>query len=217
MSRILYINACVRPDSRTAALAQHVLKRLGCIIDSDGVAVTDGGASADSPQLEEVRLERELLQPLYRRRLQVREALLEKGDTLSPFFRYAQQFAAADTIVIAAPYWNLLFPASLNLYLENICAIGVTFRYDKNDQPQTLCKAKKLLYVSTAGGPLIGANSSPDASARHLGYEYVKTLAKNFFHIDDCTLFCAEGLDIAGADVDAILSKAYAQIDAALA
>ncbi len=46
-----------------------------------------------------------------------------------PYFRYARQFAGADEIVIAAPYWDLSFPSVLKVYLEHICITGITFQY----------------------------------------------------------------------------------------
>ena len=44
-------------------------------------------------------------------------------------FRYARQFAAADKIVIAAPLWDLSFPAQLKVYLENIYVTGIVTKY----------------------------------------------------------------------------------------
>ena len=222
MSQVLYINACVRPASRTAALAEYVLEKLGAGASGNGANNAERGVS-----LQQLRLEKEQPFPLSRRRLAFRDESLAKGDTSNNIFRYAKQFATADTIVIAAPYWDLLFPASLRMYLENVCVIGVTFRYDERGIPQTLCRAKKLIYVSTAGGTVGTGITSGDNAAtasatepcdtRHLGFVYVKTLMQSFFHIDDCQLFCAENLDVAGADVEAILAQTRAHIDRAFA
>ena len=66
-----------------------------------------------------------------------------------------------------------------------------------------MCKAKKLYYVTTAGG-FIGQND--------FGFAYVNALAQNFFGITEVHRYAAEGLDIFGADVDAILRKAKAEI-----
>ena len=52
--------------------------------------------------------------------LKKRTALIESGDYSDRMFDYAKQFASADTIVIAAPYWDLSFPALLKTYFENI-------------------------------------------------------------------------------------------------
>ena len=50
-------------------------------------------------------------------RLPHREELLDRGELDGEIFRYSHQFAAADRIVIAAPYWDLSFPAQLKIYI----------------------------------------------------------------------------------------------------
>jgi FMN-dependent NADH-azoreductase len=94
-------------------------------------------------------------------------------------FDLAKQFAEAETIVVAAPYWDLMFPAILKVYFETITVNGLTFKYGANGIPQGLCKAKKLIYVTTSGGPIF----------KNFGYEYVSTIAKTFFNIED-TVAC---------------------------
>lgn len=180
MDKILFINACIRPNSRTYELAQTVLTQLGGV-------------------LTEVHLERENIQPLNSETLALRDKLLSEKQFNAPMLRYARQFSEADTIVVAAPYWDLLFPATLRIYFEHVTVSGVTFYYSPEGIPQSLCKAKRLIYVSTAGGPVFG---------QHLGYEYVKAVAKGFFGIKDMMLIQAENLDIWGADVNAILEQA---------
>lgn len=81
------------------------------------------------------------------------ESLLKDGKFDDPMFRYAKQFANADEIVVAAPFWDLSFPAKLKIYLEQIAVAGITFRYT-NGRPTGLCKAKKLTYITTSGGPI---------------------------------------------------------------
>lgn len=179
----LYINACVRPNSRTNELAQSVLKRL------DGY-------------INEVRLFDENLPLLDLSLLKKRDQFVQKGDFSDAMFGYAKKFAEADRIVIAAPYWDLLFPAVLRTYLEAITVTGITFCYTPEGYPKGLCKAKQLIYVTTAGGPI---------GERNFGFEYVKELSTTFYGIPDVQCIAAEGLDIAGADVKAILEKAKNQ------
>ncbi|MBP5450366.1 MAG: NAD(P)H-dependent oxidoreductase [Spirochaetales bacterium] len=180
----LYINGCVREKSRTNELAQEVFAHCGTIV-------------------QEVNLNTAGIMPLNRQTLAHRDECLAHNQFDDDIFKYAHQFAAADTIVIAAPYWDLLFPANIRTYLEHICVCGVTFRYGENGIPQSLCQAKRLIYVTTAGGPIFEP---------HLGYEYVKTLAATFFGIRDVRMFKAENLDIIGADVDAIMQNAKNEI-----
>ena len=129
--------------------------------------------------------------------------MIEEGLYSDSLFDLAKDFATAETIVIAAPFWDLSFPAVLKQYFEQICIQGITFHYDENGVPKGLCKAKKLYYVTTAGG-FIHSDS--------FGYGYVKTLAQTFFGIDDCVSITAEGLDIVGADIEGIIKEAMERI-----
>ena len=183
---ILFVNACVRENSRTLALARRVLSHL------DGTVV-------------EYNLESAGLRPLTRETLAKRDALLAAGDRTDPMLDPALAFAAADEIVLAAPYWDLSFPASVKTWIEQINCVGLTFAYGPDDLPYGLCRAKRLFYVMTAGGPILPPNE---------GYSYVDTLCKTFYGIPTVQLFSAACLDIRGADVPALLSKAEAEIDA---
>ena len=184
MGTILFVNACVRPCSRTLELANAVLQKL------EGT-------------VEEVNLYRCSLSAQDWEGMQKRDQAARNRDFSDPFFDAAKQFAAADSIVIAAPYWDLMFPAALKTYLETITVTGITFQYSDRGIPESLCKAKALHYVTTAGG-FIGEND--------FGFSYVSALARNFFGITDIRRYAAEGLDIFGADVEDILGKAKAGI-----
>ena len=179
----LYINCCVREESRTNRLARAVLNKLG-------------------GDFTELNLYEEHLKPLDIETLDKRIALNESGDYSNPMFDYAKQFANADTIVIAAPYWDLSFPAPLKIYFENIYVTGIVSEYDENGMPCGLCKAQELYYVTTAGGPY-----DPTYS-----YGYVESLAKNFFGITTTHLVKAEMLDIVGNDAEEILKRGIKKI-----
>ena len=101
--------------------------------------------------------------------------------------------------MIAAPFWDLSFPASLKQYLEQINVTGVTFRYSEEGVPVGLCRAERLYYVTTAGGHFV-----PEA----YGFGYVQALAQSYYGIKDVRLIEAAGLDIDGADTDAIMKAA---------
>lgn len=184
MNKILFINACVRPNSRTYELAKHALS----LLDGD---------------VDELCLIDEELRPYTNEMLEMRDKLIASGDISHPLLRYARQFAEADTIVIAAPYWDLIFPATVRLYFEHITVTGLSFRYTAQGFPESLCKAKRLIYITTAGGPVFA----------NFGYDYCKAMAQAYFGIEDCRCFTAENLDIDGADVSAILEKAKKEIE----
>ena len=185
MDTVLFINACPRPDSRTQELAQHVLSKL-------------------EGKVEKLRLFDEQIHPLDVAGMEERDRAVREGDWNAPILRYARQFAAADTIVVAAPYWDLLFPAVVRTYFEATTVTGVTFRYTPEGFPEGMCRAKRLIYVTTAGGPIGEYN---------LGFDYVRALATLYYGIPEVKCFTAEFLDIVGADVPAIMAKAKAAVD----
>jgi len=183
--KILYINACVRNNSRTNLLARHLLGRL-------------------SGNITEVRLELENIKPLNLELLTKRENLIIESNYDDEIFKYAKQFKEADIIVISSPYYDLSFSSLLKIYLENINCIGVTFNYDHKGNPISLCKANKLYYVTTAGGYITDDS---------FGFGYVKSLANSFYNIHNIEYIKAEALDIIGSNVDEILNTKMKEID----
>ena len=182
---ILFLNACVRSASRTKRLADHLISRLGD--DVKEIKLWE----LDLPEVDEAFIDR-------------RTEFAGRNDFSDPMFDLAKDFAAADTIVIAAPYWDLSFPSVLKRYIEQICVVGLTFFYNEQELPQTLCRAKKFYYITTAGGPVIS-----DA----YGYGYVKEVMQAFFGIPETFYIKAEKLDLLGADPEAILAGAFKEID----
>ena len=193
---ILFINACVRKESRTKILADRLLAKLK--EDTESNPENDIKNTAENV-IEELRLEEMSFPAADEAFLQKRDALLAAGKFEEPLFAPARQFASADTIVIAAPYWDLSFPAALKQYIEQVNVVGITFEYTPEGFPRGLCRAKKLYYVMTAGGTYV---------PEEFGYGYVKALAQNFYGIQDVELIKAVGLDIIGADVNKIIGEA---------
>ena len=127
----------------------------------------------------------------------------KSGDFNHAVFDYAKQFAAADEIVFAAPYWDFSFPAMLKIYFELLCAQGVTFVYSPEGIPTGMCNGKRAYYVTTVGG------YSGDWD---YGYDQVKALCQLYFGIEDVRCFRAEGLDIITNDADAIMDEALREL-----
>ena len=176
--KILFINACVRRESRTLVLARDILSRM-------------------EGEITELELIKEKITPLDREALAKREELIGAGRLDDPSFKYARQFAEADEIVIAAPYWDLGFPALLKIYIERVCATGITFEY-RSGRPFGLCRAKKLTYVTTSGGEIFA----------DFGYSYIKTVANAFFGIKETKAYRAMNLDVLGISADRVLAEA---------
>lgn len=82
---VLYINACVRSESRTDRIARALLEEI-------------------SDKYGEIRLSEIHLHPLSEEELNKRTAYIEKGEYSNPMFDPAKQFADAEIIMIAAPY-----------------------------------------------------------------------------------------------------------------
>ena len=182
---ILFINACVRQESRTKRLAEHYLKQ-----QAGPVTEVDLG-TLDFPSVDDAFLAK-------------RDRLCAEGRFDDPMFDLARQFASADSIVIAAPYWDLSFPAVLKQYLEQVCVVGITFCYSPEGIPQGLCRAKELIYVTTVGGEYLPFEH---------GFGYVKALCESYFGIRDFRLIKAVGLDLVGADPEKILEESMREIE----
>ena len=174
---ILFINACVRKNSRTKRLADKLLVKL------------------DKPYTE-LKLSDIEFPKVDEEFLNTRDKLISERHFDAPMFKLASQFAQAETIVIAAPFWDLSFPSVLKQYFEQINVVGITFKYSEDGVPLGLCKANRLFFVTTAGG-----NHVPE----EYGFGYIKALSQGFYNIADVRMIRAVGLDILGADCEAIL------------
>lgn len=185
MGKLLFINACFTDDSRTKVLADAVLKKW------------DG-------EIEEVKLNDGSIKALTKDQLVKRTQLQETDNFSDEMFKYSKQFASADAVVIAAPYWDLSFPASLKDYIEQVNVCGITFDMNSNGVVTPKCNADRMVYITTAGG------TNVDFS---YGVDYVKSLAREFFGIQKFNVFKADGLDIEGADVEGILAEPLKRIE----
>ena len=185
MKKLLFIDACVnRGISRTEQLAQTLLKEM----NQNG-----------EYEIETLNLEDEDLKLFTGKESALRESLTRAGNFEGPLFTYAKQFAAADRIVVAAPYWDFSFPARMKCYLEQICVTGLTFTFSSKGIPGGLCHADSLHYVTTIGGSIGELN---------LGYEYLEKLCKVYYGINETVCYTAEGLDIEGNSVEEIMKEA---------
>lgn len=186
---VLFINACVRAASRTRLLAEHLLVGL-------------------EGEVRELRLEETKLPTPDERFLQMRDTLSARREFAHPIFALAREFVQADTVVIAAPFWDLSFPATLKRYFELVNVPGLAFVYTEQGWPRGLCSAKRLYYVTTSGGPI---------QNEEYGFGYIRALAEGFYQIPEIRCIRAEGLDLPGADIPAILRGAEEEIDRMLA
>ena len=175
MREVLLVDCCVRGEtSRTARLARAFVSAL----DPARFHVTAVDPAAEG------------LVPLTVERLAARDALLARGALGDPSLRFARQFAAADEVVVAAPFWDLSFPAILKVYIENVSVSGVTFE-TLDDGLRGMCRGKHLIFLTTRGGTYEG---TPWAHLEQ-GSRYMEALSA-FFGFDEYAFVAAEGLDM---------------------
>lgn len=216
--KILFVDACARKNSRTRKLAEVLIEKLqntdnpqdannsGCTNNpekSNILKETCDPKCTEKPVVEHLVITDKNLPEINEKAIIERDEDFQNRNFDKDIYKYAKQFATADIIVIAAPYWDLSFPASLKKYIEAITVTGITFRYSEEGYPTGLCNAEKLYYVTTSGGPIIN---------EEFGYGYIKSMAQGMYGIKDCQCFSAQNLDIVGNDINAILEAAMTEI-----
>ena len=138
--KLLFVDCCISQrgeESRTRTLALAYLE-----------AYMNRHPEAE---LETVSPEELLaLAPFDVEMLNEREALARNGEFDDHVFDLARQFAEADAVVVAAPYWDMSYPAALKTYIEHISAVGLTYHYEM-DGVHGDCKADHLVYLTSGG------------------------------------------------------------------
>ena len=185
MTHLLFIDACPRGAgvSRSLALGEAFLQALLRLRpDTEVVRHT----------LNDLRLA-----ALDGEALARREALIEARAWEDAMCAQARAFAEADEIVVAAPYWDLMFPAALKVYIEHIFVREMTFVY-RDDRPVGLCRARRAAFFTTAGSPM---------GAKAFGVAYLRA-ALSMLGVRGFDSVEAEGLDIVTNDARALMEQA---------
>jgi FMN-dependent NADH-azoreductase len=181
MSKVLYIKANIKAegDSRTFKVSDSFLDEYKKSNPGDEIITLD---------LYKEKIE--FLKPE-----DLKEIFGAKGEDSrkNPILNFAYEFAEADKYIIAAPMWNLSFPAILKAYIDYISVVGITFKYTENG-PVGLLNNKKAVHIVSRGGEYIN-------SSYEMGDKYLRTIL-GFFGIQDIQTIAIENLDILGADVE---------------
>lgn len=178
MKKVLCVDSCIKAaESRTKRIADALIEEL---------------QKSNLFAVETVVVDGTPLKPLGLKEYKSRRQLLDAQKTDDPLFNYAKQFASADLIVIAAPFWDMCFPAKLKTYFENIAVAGVTFINTENGNSVGDCKAERMVYITTRGMVI------PDGHAMEQAAPYLKALSM-FFGINNFEMVSAYGLDISTA------------------
>ena len=185
MKQLLFINACMRGAEGLCRSFLHEWKN--CNPDAE---ILERDLTAANLPVMTAQLSSQ------------RDAAVEEKAWDSPLLEVAREVAAADLVVIGAPYWDLSCPAVLKVYLEWASTLGVTFRYDEQGQLVGMSRAEKLLYITTGGGVIWGQN---------YGFDYVKALGA-MLGISEAQCVAAELLDVLGGPGEENLEKACLQL-----
>ena len=188
MKKLLYIDSCVlRETSRTERIANALVDQL---------------QKSDEFETTKLVLEDLELKPFTSAPLMRRNELLETRNLDDPMFDLAHQFAEADVIVIAAPFWEGSYPSLLKLYLEHVSVTGIVNHYTDHG-PVGSCKAEALYYVTTRGG---FATDEQD-----MGWQNIAGLAK-VYGIPKADCISVNATDIPTTDIEAAIEQAIASI-----
>lgn len=166
MKTLIYIDACMRAGSRTRRIAERIIEAL-----------------SERYAIETVDL-RETEYPV------VHNGILdERNNGIVPreHADLARRIAAADRIVIAAPFWDMSFPSALKVFFENMSLFGITF--DSNDKECFgLCKAEKVMYITTRGMNIMTGDPLEQATP------YIKALS-HLWGLGELTVISAQNMD----------------------
>ena len=187
--KLLFVDCCISQrgeESRTKVLANAYLAAFR--------------AAHPDAEIETVPQEALLaLKPFDAAALNERDALSRAGAFDAPVFALARQFCTADAVVVAAPYWDMSYPAALKTYIEYISAVGLTYHYEM-DGCHGDCAAKQLVYL-TSGGDFEHEDS--------IGVLHWRQLC-GLFGIEKFDYVFAGGMDIDPAKPPALLEGACA-------
>ena len=175
MKTVLFIDSCLKAEeSRTKRIANVFINEL---------------RKSDLFYIETVVVDKIPLVPLGLVEYKHRRRLLDEKKTNDPLFNCAKQFSSADLIVVAAPFWDMSFPAKLKIYFENISVAGFSFVNTPDGNSIGICKAEKMVYITTRGMDICDGHIMEQASP------YLKALAM-FFGIKEFEMISAYGTDI---------------------
>ena len=151
MKKLVVIDACIRGEvSRTRRIADPIIREL-----------------AKRYEVTRYDLTQMPLEPLTPETYAQREA----GHVPAWAVEAAKAVAAADRIVVAAPFWDMSFPAVVKVFFEHISLFDITFT-DNGRSCVGLCKCEKVMYITTRGMNI------PTGDSREQGSSYLQALSR---------------------------------------
>ena len=166
MRKIFYVDACLRTGSNTKKIADAIIAKL-----------------AERYEIETVRLSENVF-PVVNN-----DILNDRANGIVPdeYVEMAKNLAAADGLVIAAPFWDMSFPSALKVFLENMSLFNVTFGSNEKEC-YGLCKAEKVLYITTRGMNVSTGDALEQATP------YIKAIGK-LWGLGELHVISAQNMD----------------------
>ena len=151
MKKLVLIDACIREEeSRTRRIAEPILKEL-----------------AKRYEIRRYDLTKMPVEPLTPETYAERAA----GKVPEWALEAARTVAEADRIVVAAPFWDMSFPAVVKVFFEHISLFDITFT-DNGRSCVGMCKCEKVMYITTRGMNI------PTGDTREQGSSYLLALSR---------------------------------------
>ena len=130
MKKLIVIDSCMRAESRTKLILNAAVAELSKRYEVEIIDVNAVGL----PPLDKTTYVDQR----------------ETGNIPPLAMEIARKVAACDRLVVAAPFWDMSFPAILKSFFENISLFDITFT-DDGSACRGLCKCEKVLYITSRG------------------------------------------------------------------
>lgn len=164
---LVYINACIRTnESRTLRIATPIVHALSQRYEVDTINLVNEPVPA-------------LTVGSYRYRMSHGPTNIAEAQ--------ANMIAQAHRIVIAAPFWDMSFPANLKCFIEQVSLFNITFT-DNGSTCVGLCKKPKVLFLTTRGMDISTGDKLEQATP------YLKAIGK-LWGLGKLTTIAAQNMD----------------------
>lgn len=181
--KLIIIDSCMREESRTRRILKAAEDVLSGRYEIEKIDVSETGFMPLTPSSLSGR---------------------NNGNVPEEAVALAKRIAAADRLVIAAPFWDMSFPAALKTFFENLSLYGVTFT-DNGQTCEGLCRCGGVLYITTRGMNI------PDGDPREQGSTYLRALS-SLWGLGEVTTVSAWNLDYLSPDeVEVKIAEASAR------
>ena len=192
---VLVIKSSPAQSSLSSEMADYLIARLEARNEQVNIKIRDLAAAPIAPLSDDTikafYTPEEQLSPL-------------QASLVAPSLTLIDELKQADTLVIASAMHNFSIPGLLKTYIDQICRVGLTFKYDENGA-QGLLKNKNAILISSAGMDF------QQDFAKDMDFQspYLMHIL-NFIGIENITLVPVQGM--AMGNEDGIKARAKAQI-----